>query len=163
MHDSYVVVSLLKAIPIVLTVKILAICKVAKGLAPWASVWCGGEWANAYRLIPLGGGSYNLRKMSVFAPVFEVERKNITDQWLSETATGPLMLNYCHDDTTCATRNERIVIIEKGILYVTPVTTLSVSMSEWNPNISLTANQSCIHSAGNVWVPYDCYECGCVS
>jgi hypothetical protein len=31
---------------------------VAKGLAPWASVWCGGEWANAYRLIALGGGSY---------------------------------------------------------------------------------------------------------
>jgi hypothetical protein len=58
MHDSYVVVSLLKAIPIVLTAKILAICKVAKGLAPWASVWCGGESANAYRLIPLGGGSY---------------------------------------------------------------------------------------------------------
>ena len=53
MHDSYVVVSLLKAIPIVLTVKILAICKLVKGLAPWASVWCGGEWANAYPLIPL--------------------------------------------------------------------------------------------------------------
>ena len=48
MHDSCVVVSLLKAIPIVLTVKILVILPVAKGLAPWASVWCGGEWANAY-------------------------------------------------------------------------------------------------------------------
>ena len=59
MHDSCVVVSLLKAIPIVLTVKILVIFKVLKGLAPWASVWCGGESANAYRLIPLGGGSYN--------------------------------------------------------------------------------------------------------
>ena len=43
MHDSCVVVSLLKAIPIVLTAKILAILPVAKGLAPWASVWCGGE------------------------------------------------------------------------------------------------------------------------
>ena len=58
MHDSYVVVSLLKAIPIVLTAKILAIFAVAKGLAPWASVWCGGEWANAYPLKLLGGGSY---------------------------------------------------------------------------------------------------------
>ena len=57
MHDSCVVVSLLKAIPIVLTVKILVICKLAKGLAPWASVWCGGEWANAYPVIALGGGS----------------------------------------------------------------------------------------------------------
>ena len=60
MHDSCVVVSLLKAIPIVLTVKILVIFKVAKGLAPWASVWCGGEWANAYRLIALGGVSTGL-------------------------------------------------------------------------------------------------------
>ena len=58
MHDSCVVVSLLKAISIVLTVKILVICKLAKGLAPWASVWCGGEWANAYRLKSLTGGSY---------------------------------------------------------------------------------------------------------
>ena len=58
MHDSCVVVSLLKAIPIVLTVKILVIFKVAKGLAPWASVWCGGEWANAYPVKSLGGGSY---------------------------------------------------------------------------------------------------------
>ena len=53
MHDSCVVVSLLKAIPIVLTVKILVISEVLKGLAPRASVWCGGEWANAYPLIPL--------------------------------------------------------------------------------------------------------------
>ena len=60
MHDSYVVVSLLKDIPIVLTVKILAICKLVKGLAPWASVWCGGEWANAYPVKSLGGGSYDL-------------------------------------------------------------------------------------------------------
>ena len=60
MHDSYVVVSLLKAIPIVLTVKILVIFKLAKGLAPWASVWCGGEWANAYPVKSLGGGSYFL-------------------------------------------------------------------------------------------------------
>ena len=51
MHDSCVVVSLLKAILIVLTVKILVIFKVAMGLAPWASVWCGGEWANAYPVI----------------------------------------------------------------------------------------------------------------
>ena len=58
MHDSCVVVSLLKAIPIVLTAKILVISEVAKGLAPWASVWCGGEWANAYPLIPLTGGLY---------------------------------------------------------------------------------------------------------
>ena len=58
MHDSCVVVSLLKAIPIVLTVKILVIFEVAMCLVPWASVWCGGEWANAYRLIALGGGSY---------------------------------------------------------------------------------------------------------
>ena len=57
MHDSCVVVSLLKAIPIVLTAKILAIFAVAKGLAPWASVWCGGEWANAYPVIALGGVS----------------------------------------------------------------------------------------------------------
>ena len=43
MHDSCVVVSLLKAIPIVLTAKILVISEVAKGLAPWASLslWCG--------------------------------------------------------------------------------------------------------------------------
>ena len=61
MHDSCVVVSLLKAIPIVLTVKILAICKLVKGLAPWASVWCGGEWANAYRLKSLTGGSCIIR------------------------------------------------------------------------------------------------------
>ena len=60
MHDSYVVVSLLKAIPIVLTVKILVIFKVAMGLAPWASVWCGGEWANAYPLKLLGGVSTQL-------------------------------------------------------------------------------------------------------
>ena len=60
MHDSCVVVSLLKAIPIVLRVKILVISEVAKGLAPWASVWCGGEWANAYPVIALRGGSYSL-------------------------------------------------------------------------------------------------------
>ena len=57
MHDSCVVVSLLKAIPIVLTAKILAIFAVAKGLAPWASVWCGGKWANAYPLKLLTGVS----------------------------------------------------------------------------------------------------------
>jgi len=51
MHDSCVVVSLLKAIPIVLTVKILVIFEVAKGLAPQASVWCGGgECPHAYPL-----------------------------------------------------------------------------------------------------------------
>ena len=58
MHDSCVVVSLLKAIPIVLTAKILAIFAVAKGLAPWASVWYGGECPHAYRLKSLTGGSY---------------------------------------------------------------------------------------------------------
>ena len=57
MHDSCVVVSLLKAIPIVLTVKILAILPVAKDLAPWASVWCGGECPHAYPVIALRGGS----------------------------------------------------------------------------------------------------------
>ena len=55
MHDSCVVVSLLKAIPIVLTAKILVISEVAKGLAPQASVWCGGECPHAYRLKSLGG------------------------------------------------------------------------------------------------------------
>ena len=60
MHDSCVVVSLLKAVSILLTVKILVIFTLAKDLAPWASVWCGGEWANAYPLIPLTGGSYIL-------------------------------------------------------------------------------------------------------
>ena len=63
MHDSCVVVSLLKAIPIVLTVKILVIFEVAKGLAPWASVWCGGEWANAYPPIPLTGVSISVLPM----------------------------------------------------------------------------------------------------
>ena len=58
MHDSCVVVSLLKAIPIVLTAKILAIFAVAKGLAPWARVWCDGECPHAYPLKSLGGGSY---------------------------------------------------------------------------------------------------------
>ena len=58
MHDSCVVVSLLKAIPIVLTAKILVISEVAKGLAPWASVWYGGECPHAYRLKSLTGGSY---------------------------------------------------------------------------------------------------------
>ena len=62
MHDSCVVVSLLKAIPIVLTVKILVISEVAKGLAPWASVWCGREWANAYPLIPITGVSIEVRR-----------------------------------------------------------------------------------------------------
>ena len=59
MHDSCVVVSLLEGISIVLTVKILVIFKVAMGLAPWASVWCGGDWANAYPLKSLTGGSYS--------------------------------------------------------------------------------------------------------
>jgi hypothetical protein len=60
LHDSYVVVSLLKAIPIVLTVKILVISEVLKGLTPQASVWCGGECPHAYPVKSLGGGSYNL-------------------------------------------------------------------------------------------------------
>ena len=45
----------------VLTVKILVICQVLKGVAPWASVWCGGKHANSYPLKPLTGGSYTLR------------------------------------------------------------------------------------------------------
>ena len=61
MHDSCVVVSLLKAIPIVLTAKILVISEVAKGLAPWASVWYGGECPHAYRLKSLTGGSYTVK------------------------------------------------------------------------------------------------------
>ena len=65
MHDSCVVVSLLKAIPIVLTVKILVISEMAKGLAPWASVWCDGECPHAYPLKSLGGGSYGFRRRRV--------------------------------------------------------------------------------------------------
>ena len=38
--------------------KILAICQVAKGLAPQAGVWCGGECPHAYPVKSLGGGSY---------------------------------------------------------------------------------------------------------
>ena len=59
LHDSCVVVGLLEAMSMVLTVKNLVICKVVKGLAPWASVWCGGKHANSYPLKPLGGGSYS--------------------------------------------------------------------------------------------------------
>ena len=68
MHDSCVVVGLLKAIPIVLTVKILVIFEVAKGLAPWASVWCCRECPHAYPVIALGGGSYLLYRSDVFCP-----------------------------------------------------------------------------------------------
>jgi hypothetical protein len=45
-------------VPIVLTAKILAIFAVAKGLAPWARVWCDGECPHAYPLKSLGGGSH---------------------------------------------------------------------------------------------------------
>ena len=58
LHDSCVVVGLLEAMSMVLTVKNLVIFAVVKGLAPWASVWCGGECPNYYPLIPLTGGSY---------------------------------------------------------------------------------------------------------
>ena len=57
LHDSCVVVGLLEAMSMVLTVKILAILPVVKGLAPWASVWCGGECPHAYPVKPLTGGS----------------------------------------------------------------------------------------------------------
>ena len=71
MHDSCVVVSLLKAIPIVLTVKILVILPVAKGLAPWASVWCGGEWANAYPVKSLPRVSRKDKSTpSLYVPVY---------------------------------------------------------------------------------------------
>ena len=51
MHDLCVVVGLLKAIPIVLTVKILVISGRwrEQGLAPWASVWCCRECPHALR------------------------------------------------------------------------------------------------------------------
>ena len=57
LHDSCVVVGLLEAMSMVLTVKNLVLCQVLKGLAPWASVWCGGECPNSYPLIPLTGVS----------------------------------------------------------------------------------------------------------
>ena len=57
LHDSCVVVGLLEAMSMVLTVKNLVILQVVKGLAPWASVWCGGEWANACPLKLLTGVS----------------------------------------------------------------------------------------------------------
>ena len=53
LHDSCVVVGLLEAMSMVLTVKNLMIFAVVKGLAPWASVWCGGECPNSYPLKPL--------------------------------------------------------------------------------------------------------------
>ena len=43
----------------VLTVKNLVIFEVVKGLAPWASVWCGGECPHAYPVKSLPGGSYS--------------------------------------------------------------------------------------------------------
>ena len=58
LHDSCVVVGLLEAMSMVLTVKNLVICKVVKGVAPWASVWCGGECPHAYPVKSLVGGSY---------------------------------------------------------------------------------------------------------
>ena len=58
LHDSCVVVGLLEAMSMVLTAKILVIFKVVKGLAPWASVWCGGECPHAYPVKSLTGGSY---------------------------------------------------------------------------------------------------------
>ena len=58
LHDSCVVVGLLEAMSMVLTVKILVLCQVLKGLAPWASVWCDGECPHAYPVKSLVGGSY---------------------------------------------------------------------------------------------------------
>ena len=48
---------MLKASSLQPELKILAISEVVKGLAPQASVWCGGKHANAYPLKSLGGGS----------------------------------------------------------------------------------------------------------
>ena len=52
---------LLKAFCLQLELKILAIFAVVKGLAPQASVWCGGNAANSYPVIALTGGSYSRR------------------------------------------------------------------------------------------------------
>ena len=56
-HDFVTLSGLLKAFSLQLELKILAICKVVKGLAPQASVWCGGNAANSYPVKSLGGGS----------------------------------------------------------------------------------------------------------
>ena len=88
MHDSCVVVSLLKAIPIVLTVKILVIFEVAMGLAPWASVWCGGEWANAYPLKSLGGGSYMHHASFVAYLADHRSLQNVTYRGIGNTWSG---------------------------------------------------------------------------
>ena len=58
LHDSVTLSCLLKAFSLQLESKILAILPVAKGLAPQASVWCGGKHANAYPVKALTGGSY---------------------------------------------------------------------------------------------------------
>ena len=50
---------MLKASSLQPELKILAISEVVKGLAPQASVWCGGECAHAYPVKSLAGGSYN--------------------------------------------------------------------------------------------------------
>ena len=57
-HDFVALSGLLKAVSLQLELKILAISEVEKGPAPVASVWCGGNAANGYPLIPLTGGSY---------------------------------------------------------------------------------------------------------
>ena len=71
LHDSCVVVGLLEAMSMVLTVKNLVIFKVVKGLAPWASVWCGGECPNSYPLKPLTGGSYVILAGSLYTSPYK--------------------------------------------------------------------------------------------
>ncbi len=52
-HDFVTLSCLLKAFSLQPELKILAIIKMVKGLAPQASVWYGGECPHAYPLIPL--------------------------------------------------------------------------------------------------------------
>ena len=57
-HDFVTLSGLLKAFSLQSELKILAIYEVVKGLAPQASVWCGGNAANGYPLKSLTGGPY---------------------------------------------------------------------------------------------------------
>ena len=57
-HDFVTLSCLLKAFSLQPELKILAILPMVKGLAPQASVWCGGECPHAYPLKSLTGGSY---------------------------------------------------------------------------------------------------------
>ena len=56
-HDFVTLSWLLKAFSLQPELKILAIFKMVKGLAPQASVWYGGECPHAYPLKPLTGVS----------------------------------------------------------------------------------------------------------